>query len=271
MEKVAGILKWQYPVNSNSNATPGKMTWFNYTPTESGVYYLQIDSVELNDPIDYLYKPDSLNKFSATGWTGITEINTKGKYVIGYLTANVLYHFVADRQNDTTITTIPSVGLARHFIKICKAEVNTPVVLNACVEATIRKPIPALSPKEEFAIDSSGKLIASIKAGNDSLGIVNVSYYVNGNGLRYDANGREYIDRNYTITPSRTVTATQEVKLFFTNDELNTLISAPDDGNADVNSINDLMVTKTNQTCITSAQIGNSGNILIAPTEKVCI
>lgn len=258
----------QYPVNSNSNSTPGKMSWFNYTPTESGVYYLQVDSVELNEPVDYLYKPDSLNKFSAAGWTGISEISAKGKYVIGYLSANVLYHFVADRQDDTTITTIPGVGLARHFIKICKAELNAPIVLNTCIDANIRKPIPAFSPKEEFAIDSSGRLIASIKAGNDSLGLVNVSYYVNGNGLRYDANGREYLDRNFTITPSRTVTSTQEIKLFFTNDELTNLINAPDDGNADVTSINDLMVTKSNQTCLTSSQIGNNGNVFITPTEK---
>lgn len=247
----------QYPINSNGNATPGYMSWFNFTPAETGVYYLQVDSVTSNNFIDYLYKPDSLNRYSPSNWTGITEINAKGKYAIGYLNAGVLYHFVADGTN-----------LAKQFIKICKADVAAPAISNSCIEANIRKAIPALSPKEEFAIDTAGRLIASFKAGVQTPGLVNVSYYVNGNGLRYDANGREYLGRNFTLTPSLPVSSAQEIKLFFRNQELSDLINAPDDGNADVVSINDLVVTKTNQDCSMSASVSINDNILLQPTER---
>ncbi|MGB4845975.1 MAG: hypothetical protein WBP16_16025, partial [Ferruginibacter sp.] len=258
---VSGKGRWnfngQYPVNSIGKATPGKMAWFNFTPAESAVYYLQADSLEMTDTINYLYKVDSLNKYSADNWIGIAALNKKGKYPIGYLTAGLTFHFVADSENDsllnrTTTHTIP----LRHFIKICKADVLSPATTNTCIDASIYNPIPALSPKEEFAIDTSGRLIASIKSGNDSLGFVSLSYYVNGNGLRYDANGREYLDRNFTITPSNNPASAQQVKLFFTNDELTALIDAPDDANADVSSIDDLVVTKTNQACSSSASVG---------------
>jgi len=259
----------QYPVNSIGKSTPGKMGWFNFTPTESAVYYLQVDSLEITDTINYLYKVDSLNKYSSSNWTGIAAINKKGKYPIGYLTAGLTYHFVADSENDSLLNrTTTHTSPLRHFIKVCKADVLPPPVTNTCIEAKIYNAIPALSPKEEFAIDTSGRLIASIKPGNDSLGFVAVSYYVNGNGLRYDANGREYLDRNFTITPSNNPASAQQVKLFFTNAELTALIDAPNDGNADVYSINDLVVTKTNQPCSTSASVGTLGNLFINPVER---
>ncbi len=259
----------KYPVNSIGKATPGKMEWFNFTPTESAVYYLQVDSLEITDPLNYLYKVDSLNKYSSENWTGIAVVNKKGKYPIGYLIAGLTYHFVADSENDSMMnrTTSPY-RLTTHHIKICKADVLSPSITNACIEAQIYNPIPALSPKEEFAIDTSGRLIASIKPGKDSLGMVSVSYYVNGNGLRYDSKGTEYLDRNFTITPSNTPATAQFVKLFFTNDELGSLMIAPDDGNADVHSINDLVVTKTDQTCNTSANVGVLGNLFINPIDR---
>lgn len=259
----------QYPVNSNGKATPGKMAWFNFTPTESAVYYLQTDSVEVTDSINYLYKVDSLNKYSSDNWIGIGAINKKGKFPIGFLTAGLTYHFVADSENDSLLNRTTALAWQkRHFIKICKADVLSAPVTNTCIEANIYNPLPALSPKEEFAIDTSGRLIASIKPGNDSLGFIAVSYYVNSNGLRFDASGREYLDRNYTITPSNNPVAVQNVKLFFTNEELTALINAPDDGKGDVNSINDLVVTKTNQPCSTSSNVGSLGNIFIHPTDK---
>lgn len=255
----------QYPVNSNGNSTPGKMAWFSFMPPTSGVYYLEVvDSADPDEPIDYLYKPDELDRNSPVGWTGIGAISKPGKHAIGYLTAGTLYHFVADRQKAPPHTFI-SGGTPRQSVRICKTEVVIPELLNDCIEARIPNPVPAMSPKEEFAIDDNGRLILSIIPGTEALGTVDISYYVNGSAIRFDREGRTYLDRNFTITPSLPVSAGLQVKLFFTNNELTDLLNASED--EQVTSIHDLTVTKTGQDCPSSGILNPEGSESIQPVQ----
>lgn len=248
-----------YPSNSNGYNTNGKEMVYRFTPSTTGVYYLEITAAANTSFIDYFYKPASAG-CGNTGWIGIDDNSAVGKDAIGLLQAGVEYYILLDVESNTAT---PS-----QTFRICKATTVAPASLNTCV-ATISLPnsIPANSPKIEYVIDADGNLIAALDFSGvpNAVGAVTTTYYVNGNALRRDGNGREYLDRNFTITTGNAPTAPVNVTLYFTNAELQTLINDPNDGNADVGSINDLRITKTSESCAQSNAV-SSGGVFIAPT-----
>jgi hypothetical protein len=261
----AGTGAWSfagtYPNNSVGFSTPGRELVYRFTPTTTGVYYLEITNAPGTGYIDYFYKPAS-GGCANTGWIGIDDNNATGKDAIGMLQAGVEYYLLLDPESSTSAPT--------QTFQICKATTVAPSTLNACVSTVILGgSIPANSTKIEYVIDAAGNLIASLdfSAVSNAVGTVTTSYYVNGSGnpLRRDGNRREYLDRNFTITTGTAPASPVGVTLYFLNSELQTLINDPDDGNADVSSISDLRVTKTSETCAQSNAV-SSGGTLLTPT-----
>jgi membrane-bound inhibitor of C-type lysozyme len=75
-------------------STPGQEKVYSFTPTTTGVYNLQVNSVT-GGYIDYFYKAAS-GGCNASGWTCIDDINFTGTYTIGTLTAGVQYYILLD-------------------------------------------------------------------------------------------------------------------------------------------------------------------------------
>src|SRR6185369_14384433 len=78
----------------------------------------------------------------------------------------------------------------------------------------------------------------------NSIGSIKVSYNVNSGAVRYDNANKEYLDRNFAISTTFAPQGPIGVTLYFTNSELQHLINEPNDGNADVNSVADLKITR---------------------------
>jgi hypothetical protein len=239
-----------YPVNSCGFATPGQEAIYRFTPPEDGVYYVQITGAPGGAYFDYFYKPEAAGGCDNTNWIGIDDNNGAGRDAFGPLTAGEPYLIMLDPE---------ATGGGTHTFMICKATTNTPSTLNACISASLPNPLPANSPKEEHMLDNNGNLLASFRASTNTIGSISLSYYVKSGAVRRDSDNKEYLNRNLTINVSAQPATPMQVKLYFTNAELTTLINEPNDGIADVNSVSDLAVTRTSQTCATSANVANGG------------
>lgn len=75
-------------------STPGQEKVYSFTPTNSGVHQLQVNSVS-GGYIDYFWK-DASGGCNSTGWTCIDDINFTGTFNIGSLTAGVQYYLLLD-------------------------------------------------------------------------------------------------------------------------------------------------------------------------------
>lgn len=245
-----------YPANSIGFTTPGRELVYRFTPSVTAVYYLEITNAPGSGYIDYFYKPASAG-CSNTGWIGIDDNSAVGKDAIGLLQAGVEYYILLDAESVTSAPT--------QTFRVCRAIGAAPSTLNTCIN-TISLPsaIPARSTKIEYLIDDAGNLVAALDFSTvtNAVGLVTASYYVNGNALRRDGANREYLDRNFTITTENVPASPVTTTLYFTNPELQRLIEAPDDGIADVGSLNDLRVTKTSQTCVQPSAVGSGGTLL---------
>ena len=73
--------------------------------------------------------------------------------------------------------------------------------------------------------------------------------------------GREYMDRNVTITPTTQPNGPVKVRIYFTNAELASLVAAGGDGYADVGSVGDIVITKNQQPCSSFVALGNEVRI----------
>jgi hypothetical protein len=120
---------------------------------------------------------------------------------------------------------------------------------------------------------SSG-LLLEINANGNDLGATSFSVYRNATGtVRRDNSrilpdlGREYMDRNITITPTNQPTTPVRIRMYFTNDELNALVAAAGDGYADVSNILSLVVTKNQQDC-SDVFDGTFQTVFIAPSSN---
>ena len=90
-------------------STPGVEQVYSFTPTETGVYQLEVVSTSSNFAnfqyhyIDYAWK-EANGVCSATGWTCIDDLYTTGITTIGTLTAGVEYLFLLDSEAVTERT-----------------------------------------------------------------------------------------------------------------------------------------------------------------------
>jgi hypothetical protein len=245
-----------YPNNSSGTVTPGKELLYSFTPSTTGVYF--VDVTALSTGLAYLYKPAS-SGCGNTGWTGIANIYAIGKYPIGLLQAGTEYYFLLDNPGGTART---------QTFKICLATLTSPSTLNACITAVPSPYIPANSTKPEYIIDNAGNLIAALDFSgvSNAVGSVSLSYYVNNGTLRKDNASKEYLNRNFTITTTNAPANPVGVTLYFTNLNLTNLINDPDDGIADVSSINDLKITRDQAACSSGASGGTNITSYITQT-----
>src|SRR5690606_33695069 len=95
--------------------------------------------------------------------------------------------------------------------------------------------------------DAAGNLIAEMdfSQANLSGATIGINHKINANPIRRDQYNKEYFDRNISLLASKDFSGPIKIKYYFLNTELTRLINEPDDGIADVNSINDLKMSKT--------------------------
>ena len=112
-------------------------------------------------------------------------------------------------------------------------------------------------------------MLCEINANGQNLGATNFKVVRNISGtIRRDnsralpALGKEFMDRNITITPTTQPTGPVKVRMYFTSTELNDLIAAGGDGYSDVSAIGDLVITKNQQPC--GDFVGGNGELRIA-------
>jgi len=242
----------KYPYNSLGAVSEGKEVIYIFTPPSTGVYYITVTSQDFGT-IDYFYKPVS-GGCASTGWVGIGKFTTdnSGKRAIGMLTSGVSYYILLDNRNTDAKS---------QAFKVCKATVGVDNLSQCSTYSTGQ--VPANSTKEEFIIDNAGNLIASFDFSlvNTEVGGVSVSRYVNTAPIRRDGKNREYLDVNYDISVPIAVSTPIRARLFFTNNDLTRLINEPDDGIADVASVNDLQLSRIPGGCYS----GLNGTIVGIP------
>jgi hypothetical protein len=250
----AGTGQWSltgaYPNNSMGYPTPGKEKMFSYTPTQTGVYYLEVMS-NTGGYIDYFYK-QSTGDCVPVNWIPIVDAGALGKWAIGLLQAGQTYVFLGDPENTAGIS---------QTVRVCRAETTVPPLLNTCLDIPSHpKTIPAGSTREEYIIDGLGNLIAALDFSNttNSVGNFQVLYNVNSNAIRRGTGNKEYLDRNFTITTTNAPVGPVGVKLFFTTADLTRLINEPNDGIADVSTIANLNGTRIQQGCSNTITEGAS-------------
>lgn len=249
----AGSGNWNmsgtYPVNSIGYNTRGKEIAYRFVPTETGVYYMDVLSTNQRY-VDYFYKEAS-GSCKDSGWIGISDIFNPGKVPIGMLQAGTTYLILLDPEGTN--------GASQTF-RIRKATTLIASLLNTCIGPALpTQSIPALSPKTEYIIDGVGNLIASLDFSQvtNPVGQVQISYNINSNAIRRDKQNKEYLDRNLTIRADQPPVNPIKVRYYFTVNDLQRLVDEPNDGIADVASINDLKITSSYQECSNIMEEGN--------------
>jgi hypothetical protein len=111
--------------------------------------------------------------------------------------------------------------------------------------------------------DKSYKLIAEINADKDQLSKVTAGVYINKGPLRKDSNGQYYLDRNINIQSAKQPKSAAQVRLYFSNEELNKLIAQAGSG---VSSVNDINVTRSDDGC--SSMFENNDPVFIVPSAR---
>jgi hypothetical protein len=106
-------------------------------------------------------------------------------------------------------------------------------------------PVTSTNSGRWLHITHQGKMLASIfdNAGN-SMGAMTAKYFTNSAGVRSDATGIEYLDRNYEITPAVQPTNPVMVRLYFSKAEFDAMINANDGDGNDVLWLSDLKIAK---------------------------
>jgi hypothetical protein len=248
-----------YPNNSNGNSTSGKELLYQFTPTTTGVYYLDV-ATSGTQFVSYLYKPAS-SGCSNTGWIGINSINSAnmGKHSIGILQAGTTYLFLLDNENFSDIF--------NQTFKICLS----PVGGGVCTKIFSRL-IPPNSPKKEYLLDDSGGVIAELDFSTSSTAPGNINYTTivsSGLPVLKDKDNKEYLKHTFNIISANSIiSGSVGIKLFFENSILQDLINDPHDGIADINNVGDLGVTlMSGQFCSSSIHPITSG-VFINPSAS---
>jgi len=241
-----------YPDNATGFLAPGKELIYSFTPSVTGVYYIETAS-GAGSPINYYYKVSG--NCNDNNWIPVGRISFGNKTAVGMLTGGTTYYFLLDRESTTA---------GSQTFKICRANAAAPAAFNRCIGTwPISTKIPAFSPKEEYVIDSANNVIASLDFSgcDEKPGTVLISYFVNNGTLRRDDSNREYLNRSLTVSSAENISGPVKVKMFFTNAELQTLANEPDDGIADATAAASLNITQSLQACGSSAAAGTTSFI----------
>jgi glucose/arabinose dehydrogenase len=129
----------------------------------------------------------------------------------------------------------------------------------ATIDITTASAVNTVVPGTEITINSTnnnlwvpitgpdGNILAEIKANGNNLGTVISSFYLSGSS-REDAQKKLYLNRSITITPQNQPATPVSVRLYVTNDELNTLKNATNTQNlpSQVTTISDVRIRKNN-------------------------
>jgi hypothetical protein len=105
--------------------------------------------------------------------------------------------------------------------------------------------------------DSSGNIIAEIKANGNNLGLINYQLYVHNGSVRQDAAGHLYLNRDLVIIPERQPSTPVSIRIYLTRGEFEALRIARNsqDLGSGVNTIDDLAIFKNaNGICGSSLQ-----------------
>lgn len=97
---VSGAGAWN--VTSCGYSTPGREQLYSFTPTVTGAYSINVNSV-VGGYVDYYWKAAS-GGCNATGWNCIDDIAFTGTFPVATLTAGVQYYFLLDPEGTGSYT-----------------------------------------------------------------------------------------------------------------------------------------------------------------------
>lgn len=136
-----------------------------------------------------------------------------------------------------------------------------------CIEAAVVSIGTATNNANAISVqvkDSNNNLICNIYPSGNTLGHVTTSLYVHNGPVRQDSKGIQMLDRNFTIEPEFAPVSSYNLRYFYLNSELNSLIAQPASG---VTSQFDLTMTKNQQIpCATQVSSAVPLGSLIFPT-----
>lgn len=241
-----------YPDNATGFLAPGKELIYSFTPSSTGVYYIETAS-GAGSSINYYYKISG--NCNDNNWIPVGRIPYGNKTPAGMLTVGTTYYLLLDRE---------ATSAGSQTFKICRANVAMPTAFNRCIGTfPLNTKIPAFSSKEEYVLDSANNVIAALdfNSCNKKPGAISISYFVNNATVRRDNYNREYLNRSLTVSSTENIDGPVKVKLFFTNAELQTLANEPGDGIADATDAASLNITQSIQACGSSAAAGTTSFI----------
>lgn len=119
---------------------------------------------------------------------------------------------------------------------------NNAIDPDICV--VVNQQIISAASERWLHIQHQGDMVASI-FDSEALGVINTSFFIHPGTIR-SSMGIEYLNRNFTITPTIQPSGYILLRLYFTQTELNAIINANDNDNNDINNINDLVVSRFN-------------------------
>ncbi len=223
-----------YPDNSCGAPTAGKELLYSFTPVVSGIYYLEITSSSANAYVKHFYKPASAG-CNNKSWIGIHNVDVAGvgRYPIGNLLAATTYYFLFDNEFEYAYT---------QSFKICRADV---VASANCTGVFLQNKVPAFSKKKEYLLSADAGLVAELDFAQVSskLSFGSSEIGLNAGSIRRDFANKEYLDRSFSLNALDSLKGSLGIKFFFKNTELSKLVNEPNDGLADVGSINDLNIS----------------------------
>ena len=114
-----------------------------------------------------------------------------------------------------------------------------------------------------LTVTKNGSLVYSI-FDSEIMGNVNSDVFIanNNSPIRTDANGVEYMDRNFTIVPQTQPTNPIKVAIYFTKTEWVKFVAANDGDNNDANAVSNLKLSKFSSNNCTNILSGNNGALL---------
>lgn len=235
------------PAITTVPTTPTQDVWFKFTAVTTSVNITVAPSFGILRRV--IYANDLTTVLSDTYSSGL---------VSGFTPGQNYYIRIANDE-------LPNEANTSNFT-ICVSGLPSVIVADAPTAAscaTVNGPVTSTNSNTWLHITHQGKLIASVfdAPGNSGMGIINAGYYLNTASVRADAGGAEYLDRNYSITPTIQPAIPVRLRLYFSRTEFETLVNANDGDGNDVYYLNDLKVNKfSSEPCGTN--ISNSGGAL---------
>lgn len=235
--------------------------WFTFTATSS-VQQFRFNNVTYTSLLEGANPGLYINIYE-------NKCDPKSVIDCGYIWAELgqpinIYSYLLDSGKTYYCQIFTADQFSRVDFDLCVSMLGiTPGMANTCLSGL---PLDVSKASKTDAVwlpftDANYKMIGQLDAQKQDLGNVAPFVFVNTGNLRKDGKGTYYLDRNFTFKPDVQPGRNMNVRLYFTNEELDRLIAQP---GSQVTSVYDLVVTANLDDC--AAQFMDSALQLLKPT-----